>query len=94
MTVLKLVLGAIGAFIGPAAASIQGHLNVVELIRVLAAAFFAGGGTLGVLATILPSIGLIFPSPNDAALATAVLTGVSEVIRRLSHGTPNPASFI
>ena len=93
MTVLKWVFGALVAFLGPAASSIQGHLNAVELIRVLFAAIFAGGGVLGALGTILPSVGLIFPSPHDAALATAVLTGISEVVRRLAHGSSTPASL-
>jgi hypothetical protein len=90
MTVLKLIFGAIWAFLGPVASSIQGHLNAMELLRVLLAAIFTGGGVLGMLGTIMPSVGLIFPSPHDAALATAVLTGISEVIRRLSHGASSP----
>ncbi len=95
MSVLKKVLGfivgVIGDFVGPAANSIKGHLNVVELIKVAISAVASGGGVLGILQAALPAIGLIFPLPQDAALAAAVLTAIGEVIRRLSHGGPPPS---
>ena len=66
--------------------SIQGHLNSEELVRVVVAGLSAGGGVLGCLEMIRSDAGVLFPAPNDAALATAVITVILEVRRRLTHG--------
>lgn len=91
--VLGFIVGVIGDFIGPATNSIKGHLNIAELIKVGITAVASGGGVLGILQAALPAIGLIFPLPQDAALASMILTAIGEVIRRLSHGAspPSPA---
>jgi hypothetical protein len=89
--IIGFVFGVIGDFVGPAANSIKGHLNIAELVKVAISAVAAGGGVMGILNAALPAIGLIFPLPQDAALASMILTAIGEVIRRLSHGTPPPS---
>lgn len=92
MAFLKLVITLIEDFFAPASGSLKNHLNVSELVRVLITSVLSGGGVLGFLGALLPSLGLIFPIPQDAALATGVLTAVSEIIRRLSHGAAPPTA--
>jgi hypothetical protein len=66
--------------------SIKGHLNTEELVRVLMTGLSAGGGVLGLLELLRADVGVLFPAPNDAALAATVLTLLLEIRRRLTHG--------
>jgi hypothetical protein len=66
--------------------AIKGHLNIVELIRIAVMALAAGGGIFGLLQAIELNVGQIFPAPADAGLASAVLTLLLEVLRRLGQG--------
>lgn len=68
------------------------HLNAEELVRVALTALTVGGGTFGVHDALLGYLGLTFPAPADAALAVALMTGLLESGRRLSHGDPLPSS--
>jgi hypothetical protein len=80
------VLDRVGRFFAAVPGSIQGHLNSEELVRVLVTGLSAGGGVLGLLELIRADVGVLFPAPNDAALASAVLTILIEIRRRLTHG--------
>ena len=79
-------------FLGSVPGAIRGHLNALELIRVVVTALVAGGGVAGVLQALLAAVGTVFIGPGDAAVATTVITLVLEVVRRLGHGQPVPTS--
>jgi hypothetical protein len=77
---------AIQHFFSEVPGSLKDHLNTTELIRIAVAALTAGGGVFGLLQAIETNVGLIFPSPADTALASAILTLLLETMRRLGHG--------
>lgn len=83
---IRRVIDRLRRFFAEVPGSIQGHLNSEELVRVVVTGLSAGGGALGFLELIRADAGVLFPAPNDAALATAVLTVILEVRRRLTHG--------
>jgi hypothetical protein len=86
----SLIGDAIQGFLGQAEQSLQGHLNVSELLRVVVTALLTGAGTLGVLSAIQAAAGTVFPQPADAALAVSVLTAIADVVRRLGQGKTLP----
>lgn len=69
--------------------AIAGHVNTSELLRCVAAAALAGGGSLGAYQAVMKDLTHIV-GPADFALASALLTLGLEVYRRLQHG---PAVF-
>jgi hypothetical protein len=71
--------------------ALKNHLNSEELARISVAALAAGSGVFGLLQAILLNSGTIFPSPIEAALATAILTTVLECHRRLGQGRESTA---
>jgi len=80
---------AIFAFLGPAANSIKGHVNVIELTRALMTGLAAGGSVASIYAAVgksLPSI----VAPSDLSLAFAAFVFFGEVYRRLGHGSELP----
>lgn len=87
-TKLRQLGPALRRFLAEAPHSLSNHLNRAELARVLSAAMTAGGGAFGLVYALFTNVGSIFPSPADAALAAAVLTGILEALRRLGHGAP------
>jgi hypothetical protein len=76
----------IARFFAAAPGAIKNHLNTAELIRIAVTTLTAGGGIFSLLKAVEINAGQIFPSPADAGLATAVLTLILEVFRRLDHG--------
>lgn len=83
---VDLVVG----FVGPGPDSLRGHLNLGELLKVVAAAALAGYGLPEVLAAVLADLPRIV-APDHLALATAILTAILETVRRLRQGrTPPP----
>jgi len=93
---LETAYSLVKAFFGPTSTSIEKYLNVPELLRIIGTTIIASlAGGLGfapiasaVLSALLSDATTIFP--GDAALATAVLTAVVEIVRRLGHGLPAP----
>jgi cobalamin synthase len=83
---------AVRQFFAAVPGSLRNHLNFEELARIAVTALTAGGGMFGVLEAVLRQAQAIFPAPADAALATALLTLILEVSRRLQHGD-DPASL-
>ena len=73
-------------FLAAVPGSIKHHLNTEELARITIAAVTTGGGFYGFLQAVVASASSLFLSPNDAALAVAILTLVLETHRRLGHG--------
>lgn len=76
-------------FFAAAPGAIKAHLNVDEIFRVAVAALLAGGGAYGVLFAELSHLPQIV-TPADAAAASAVMTAIVEVSRRLGHGADLP----
>src|ERR1700722_2430569 len=88
------VINKILAFFGPVASSIKGSVNTAEILRVTLTALVSGGGVLGVLAAYQGDLSVILTSPTPVSLALAgyALTFVTDLVRRLNHGTtPTPA---
>ena len=91
------VINKILAFFGPVASSIKGSVNTAEILRVTLTALVSGGGVLGVLAAYQGDLSVILTSPTPVSLALAgyALTFVTDLVRRLNHGTdsrPGPAA--
>ena len=83
----RSILERLGRFFAAVPGSLKNHLNRVELIRISISSLTAGGGIFGFLELTFQSVGILFPSPADAALAGAVFTLILEARRRLSQGT-------
>lgn len=88
---MNKVFAAVKSFLAAVPGSLKGHLNSAELIRIGVTALTSGGGVLGLLVALQGAVGTLAPAP-DAALASAVLTVLVEVARRLQHGAPAPAA--
>lgn len=86
----NVISRAIGRFIGQAPDSIKAHINVDEAVRIAITALLAGGGVYGVIFAELAHLPQLV-TPADAAFATAVVTLISETIRRFGHGVALPA---
>lgn len=86
---MNSILSLVKRFFAAAPGAIRDHLNVAEVLRVAVAALLAGGGVYGVLFAELSHLPQIV-TPADAAAAAAVLTAISEIARRLGHGTLPP----
>jgi len=84
-----VVTRLISQFVGQVPGAIQSHLNVSELLRIAFTTALATGSAAGVLPALLSQVGAFVAAP-DVALATAILTTIIEVIRRLGHGTAAP----
>ena len=83
------IINKILAFFGPVANSIKGSVNTAEILRVTLTALVSGGGVLGVLAAYQGDLSAILTSPTPVSLALAgyALTFVTDLVRRLNHGT-------
>ena len=86
------IINKIIAFFGPVANSIKGSVNTAEILRVTLTALVSGGGVLGVLAAYQGDLSTILTSPTPVSLAVAgyALTFVTDLVRRLNHGTTPP----
>ena len=87
------IINKLIAFLGPVTNSIKGSVNTAEILRVTLTALVSGGGVLGVLAAYQGDLSTILTSPTPVSLAVAgyVLTFVTDLVRRLNHGTdPHP----
>jgi hypothetical protein len=80
---------AIADFFGEVPGALKNHLTASELFRIAVMALAAGGGMFGALQAVVVYVGPIFPAPADAGLASAVLTLILEVLRRLGHAQKN-----
>lgn len=87
---LKSLKSSVGSFLSEAPGAVAGHLNVPEIKRIALTTVLSSGGVAAVAPALLASVGTVV-APQDAALATALVTVASEVYRRLPHGTPAPA---
>lgn len=77
-------------FFGPAADSLDGHLNADELSRVVTTAL-ASCLAAFVAVTALHVLGVLaFPTPADASAATLLFVTGAEARRRLGHGGHRP----
>ena len=83
---------AVIGFLGAVPGAVRDHINVAEAVRIGVAAALAGGGVYGVLFAELARLPEIV-TPADAATAAAVVTLISETLRRLGHGVPLPPNF-
>lgn len=90
---VKSAIAAARRWYGPAAESLVGHVNGVELARACYAAAAAGGGLAAFLASFNHALAKILPDPADRPLAVAALSLVAgaltfrrELRRRLNHG--------
>lgn len=84
-----LLTRAVASFLGEVPGAIRNHVNVQELARVAVAALLAGGGAWGVAAAVATHLPQIV-TPDDLVLATAAVTALSELRRRLGQGAPVP----
>lgn len=80
----KLV-ALIKSLLAEAPGALAGHLNVAEIQRIVLTTLLSSGGVAAILPALLASIGTIV-APQDVALATAAVTIVAEVRRRLGQG--------
>ncbi len=88
------MLAALKRFFAVSESSIQGFLSLEDLYRSILTALGTGssiGVAIMVLQAILTNVGLVFPNPAVASLATVILTMVLDLLRRQSQGTvPTP----
>lgn len=78
------------AFAEAAPGALAGHLNLAEIQRIAFTTLLSSGSVAAIVPALLGAVGTVV-APQDVALATAVITIVSEVRRRLDHGVALPA---
>jgi len=90
------LLSLLQSFLSPVEGSIKGFLNPEEFFRSILTALgsaSSAGLVMVLLHSILTNASTIFPNPTVAALATGLLTLVTDILRRQSQGsTPSPAA--
>jgi len=93
-TRLKALIASnfIARFIGPVPGAIAKHLNVQELVRIVVTTITSTGSAAAILPALLAHVGLFVAAP-DVAFASALLTVIVEIVRRLGHGAPLPAAL-
>ena len=70
--------------------SLRGHLNYVEISRIIVGSLAAGGLVFVILGSLTLQTGMVLPAPADSGLAVAVLALILESHRRLKHGDELP----
>lgn len=81
----KAFQAALASFLSEVPGAIKDHLNVAEIERIAWTALTTGGAS-ALLPALLSNVALVV-QPQDAALATGLVTVIVEVARRLGHGT-------
>lgn len=81
------ILLHVDGFLGAVPGAIAGHLNLAEVQRIAVATLLSGAGVAAIVPALLASVGTVI-APQDVAMVTAAITLVSEVRRRLPHGSP------